>query len=123
MSDPFNPAAFRLPSIPMPAIQQSAAEWMYERLCKQITKFESKLSENEEIGGRIVAAPGGDTFHIEDIGYWGPDLVIFYGNSRDGRPLELLQHVTQISVLLTALPKEQEAPRRIGFMLMQRFNK
>ena len=41
--------------------------------------------------------------HIEDMGYWGPDLLIFYGSDQSGRPVELLQHYTQISVLLCAV--------------------
>ena len=34
--------------------------------------------------------------------------------------VELIQHISQVNVLLVALPKEQEEPRRIGFMLEKR---
>ena len=58
-----------------------------------------------------------DPIHIHDVGHSGPDLVIFYGTNLDGRPVQLLQHVTQVSVLLVALPNEHEKPRRIGYDL------
>lgn len=99
------------------------AEWMYERLVKQIVAFEAKLSPEEEIGGRFVTAPKEGVIHIEDIGYWGPDMMTFHGRDLDGRPIQLLQHYSQMSVLLCAVPKEQEKARRIGFVLEARIEK
>ena len=93
---------------------------MYERVSNQIIDFEKELTESEEVGGRLVAAPGEGLFHIEDIGYWGPDMIIFYGTNMHGRPVELLQHYSQLSVLLTALPVEKREARRIGFNLKQK---
>jgi hypothetical protein len=99
---------------------QSPAEWMHERLVKQIAEFESALTDDEEISGRLVSAPSEGSFHIEDVGFWGPDMIIFHGKNQHGRPVQLLQHYSQLNVLLTALPKESASPRRIGFMLEQR---
>ncbi|MFZ0610456.1 MAG: hypothetical protein WAM75_22555 [Xanthobacteraceae bacterium] len=96
------------------------ASWMYERIVKSIIEFEAKLSEEEEIGGRLVSAPSEGYFHIEDVSYWGPDMIIFHGTNQHGRRLELLQHYSQLSVLLTAIPKEKDHPRRIGFILEQK---
>ena len=96
------------------------AEWTYERLVKQIVKFEAKLSADEELGGRFVTAPKDGAIHIADIGYWNPDMLIFYGTDSDGRSIELLQHHSQLSLLLCAIPKEKEKPRRIGFILEER---
>ena len=33
--------------------------------------------------------------------------------------MELLQHYTQVNILLCAVPKEKEKARRIGFILEQ----
>lgn len=108
-------------SMPQPHIQplinRNPAKSTYERLAQQIIEFEKELNENEEIGGRLVAAPGEGVFHIENLGYWGPDMIIFYGKNTHGRPVQLLQHYTQLSVLLTAIPIQGENPRRIGFDL------
>ena len=56
---------------------------------------------------------------IEGLGYFDPDLVTFYGSDPTGARTQLIQHVTQLSVMLRALPKPQaeSAPRRIGFKL------
>ena len=88
---------------------------MFDRLVRMIEDFEKSLSDEEEIGGRLVGAPGEGSFHIDDIGFWGPDLIMFYGKNHYGRPVRLIQHYTQLSVLLTSMPKEKEKPRRIGF--------
>ena len=55
---------------------------------------------------------------IVDVGFWGPDLIIFFGRNPDGKPVRLVQHYTQINVVLAAIkkPEEREA-RRIGFQL------
>ena len=50
---------------------------MYERLVKQIVQFEARLSDEDEIGGRFVTAPKEGIIHIQDISYWGPDLLVF----------------------------------------------
>lgn len=98
------------------------AEWTFDRLCRMIEDFESKLSAEQEVGATIVGAPGEGTFHVDDIGFWGPDLIMFYGKNTHGRPVRLIQHHQQLSVLLSALPREEEAKpaRRIGFALRSR---
>ncbi len=53
-------------------------------------------------------------------GIGGPDFVKFYGMNLDGNPVELIQHISQVSALLVALPNEEDAPRRIGFILEKR---
>ena len=56
-------------------------------------------------------------FSLSDIGFWNPSLITFRGVTDDGSPVELIQHVTQISVLLMKLPrKDPSKPKRpIGF--------
>lgn len=105
---------------PLPT-KSNPAEWMFDRLIRLIDDFEKSLSDQEEIGGRLTGAPGEGTFHIDDIGFWGPDLIMFYGKNREGRPVRLIQHYNQLSVLLTSMPKETKQPaRRIGFAIQQR---
>jgi hypothetical protein len=121
----------RIPDIRLPKIQNplmsrerlNPAAWMYERLVKQIVDFESRLSPDEEIGGRFVAAPKEGAFHIENISYWGPDMLMFVGRDADGRPIQLMQHYTQMSILLCSVPREKDDPRRIGFILLDQLEK
>jgi hypothetical protein len=96
----------------------SPAESMFGRIAKQIAEFESQLDDNEDVGARLVTSSNNLTFHILNLEYREPDLIIFHGTNEHNKPLQLLQHVTQINILLTALPKELEKPRRIGFGLL-----
>lgn len=96
---------------------ENPARWMFERLATYIKQFESRLDDEHEIGARLVSFGANLTFHIEDMGYFGPDMVVFYGTNDKGEPLQLIQHTSQLSVLLVAVRKQQERPRRIGFIL------
>ena len=60
---------------------------------------------------------------IEGVGFFDPDLVTFYGRDEDGLKTQLIQHVSQLNVLLRAVPKEQpeDPPRRIGFQMMSQW--
>lgn len=99
------------------------AEWMFDRIVKLIEDFESKLTRAEEVGAHLVQAPGEGVIQIHDVGYWAPDLVLFYGRNSYGRPVRLIQHYTQVNVLLTALPIQTDQPRRIGFQLREKLEK
>ena len=101
-----------------PVEQKSPARWAYERLILYIQNFEQQLNAEEEVA---MGFTGGDAgvLRIEGIGYFDPDIVTFYGSDMTGARTQLVQHVSQLSVLLRALPKAEETsePRRIGFRL------
>lgn len=100
--EPFNPAA-----------------WMHQRIVRQIVEFEQHLGDSHELGGRFVEGPGDEALHITNVASWGPDMILFMGQYTDGRRFELIQHYSQVSVLLVAVPKLKDEPRRIGFELMK----
>jgi hypothetical protein len=106
----------------LPDSTVNPARWMHGRIVQSIIDFEAALDETQEIGARLVNFGEREPIHITDVSYMGPHLVIFHGTNLDGRPVQLLQHVTQVSVLLVALPKEHERPRRIGFDLQQKLD-
>lgn len=97
------------------------AEWAFMRLSRLIDDFEKGLNRDEEIGARIAALPGDGTMKIEDVGFWGPDLILFKGQTSDGKPVRLVQHYTQLNVAFQAVVKasERDEPRRIGFQLSE----
>lgn len=107
-----------------PATQppSNPAQWMHERLVHQIIEFEKGLGAGFEVGGRFVQGPGSEPLHITNLASWGPDMILFIGEYADGRKFELLQHYSQVNVLLMAVPKaSNEEPRRIGFELLKNF--
>ncbi len=103
-----------------PAAQKSPAEWAYERLILYIQNFEQQLDNEHEVA---MGFTGGDAgvLRIEGMGFFDPDIVTFYGTDTGGAKTQLVQHVSQMNVMLRALPKqvEQEEPNRIGFRLAQ----
>ncbi len=107
-----------------PVEQKSPAEWAYERLILYIQNFEKTLDSKQEVA---MGYTGGDAgvLRIEGMGYFDPDIVTFYGTDPQGGKTQLVQHVSQLSVMLRALPKqvEQDEPVRIGFRLAQDLQK
>ena len=90
---------------------------MYQRIVALINNFESDLPDTMQAGGRLVSA-GDITFSIQDIGYWDPNMIVFYGELSDGSAVELVQHLSQLNLLLVAVPRQDDIqkPRRvIGF--------
>jgi hypothetical protein len=101
-----------------PVDQKSPAEWAYQRLILYIKNFEKTLDDEHEIAMGFTDT-GAGFLRIEGLGYFDPDIVTFYGTDAMGARVQLVQHVSQLNVLLRAMPKAQEAeaPRRIGFEL------
>ncbi len=96
----------------------SPAASAYARVVNYIRNFEAQLNHAEEVA---VGFAGGEAgiLRIEGLGYFDPDILTFYGRDEDGARTQLVQHVTQLSVILRAVPKRspEEPARRIGFRL------
>ena len=97
---------------------KSEARWAYERLILYIQNFEKQLDAEHEVAMGFVGGDAG-VLRIEGMGYFDPDIVTFYGTEGSGAKTQLVQHVSQMNVMLRALPKgKPEAPaNRIGFRL------
>jgi hypothetical protein len=105
-------------------MRENPAEWAFVRLSKLIEDFEKGLDKDDEVGARIVGLPGDGTMSIEDVGFWGPDFILFVGKNADGKPVRLIQHYGQINVFLDVRRKPEERPaRRIGFQLSEMVRK
>jgi hypothetical protein len=118
----FSMPSFDMSHIVTPANPNSASEF-HHRLINWINDFHKNLDEKHEVGARLVSFGQSVTFHIEGIGYWNPSLISFIGKNSEGEPVELVQHVSQISILLVAMKREDVAmPKRpIGFASWEEF--
>ncbi|MFT7594641.1 MAG: hypothetical protein ACI8R4_001964 [Paracoccaceae bacterium] len=107
-----------------PVDGKSPAQWAYERLILYIQNFEKQLDGTHEVA---MGFTGGDAgvLRIEGLGYFDPDIVTFYGSDASGIKTQLVQHVSQLSVMLRALPKPAEdgPATRIGFRLAAELEK
>jgi len=102
--------------IPRPPLVKSPAESAFERLGNMVKDFEADLDNEHEIGVGLVCFGVSTQFHIQNIGYWGPDIITFAGVNENGERVQLIQNVSQLSVLLVAMKKLGDKPRRIGFL-------
>lgn len=82
----------------------------------------SLLDNEHEVGVRLVNFGQTVVFSLEDMRYCDPSLISFIGRTQEGQPVEFIQHVNQISILLMKLPRQYPAePKRpIGFRLEER---
>jgi len=103
-----------------PVEQKSPAEWAYQRLILYIKNFEQTLDNKHEVAMGLTDT-GAGVLRIEGLGYFDPDIVTFYGNDQTGARVQLVQHVSQLNVLLRATlkPDSEETARRIGFQLVK----
>lgn len=100
-------------------LMKSSAQQAYENLVEYINEFEKNLDEEHEIGARLVSFGNSVSFHMQNIGYYGPDIITFYGVNSNSEKVQLVQHVSQLNVLLVAMKKIGEKPIRIGFKLQK----
>ncbi len=87
-------------------------------LLSKINQFDAELNAEQEVGLKLVSFGQTITFHVSAIGFYNPSLVVFAGLTDDGNRVELVQHVSQISFVLIALPKlnPEQPKRKIGFV-------
>jgi hypothetical protein len=106
-------------SLRSPVADKSPARWAYERLILYIRNFEEGLDSDHEVGVSFAGSNAG-LLRIDGVGYFDPDIVTFYGTDDDGTKTQLIQHVTQLNVILRAasVPRDDAGARRIGFRLV-----
>ena len=99
---------------------KSPAKWAYERLIIYLKNFEDQLDGDHEVAMGFTGSSAG-ILRIEGIGYFDPDIITFFGADADGTRTQLIQHVSQLNVVLRAVGKQPETDeaRRIGFRLAQ----
>ncbi|WP_374930213.1 DUF6173 family protein [Serratia marcescens] len=122
MTTPFDPSRL-LDSlnpqtlVALPPKNQNLADEFYRRLIQWINDFHRGLADEYEVGGQLASFGKNIEFTFTDIGYWNPSLISFIGVLEDGSPVELVQHVSQINILLIRQKRSNiiEPKRPIGF--------
>jgi hypothetical protein len=92
------------------------ASIIFATLKQRIEKFQAKLATNQEIGAYLASFGPQTLISIDRLDYSDPSLIIFNGTDQSGHRVELVQHTSQLSLLLTTVTlKEGSRGRRIGF--------
>ncbi len=109
--------AVRFAEIHRPPQDYNLASEFHSRLVEWINDFDSLLDQEHEVGVRLVSFGQTVVFHLGDIGYWNPSLISFMGKTEDGQTVKLIQHVSQISILLMKLERldTTKPKKKIGF--------
>lgn len=103
----------------LPLSQTNPAKLTYQKLVKNIISFETRCDDENEIGVRLLSSSSSLTFHLRDLNYCAPDILNFHGTNEAGEELQLIQNVSQLSVLLLPVKKLGETPVRIGSTLQR----
>jgi hypothetical protein len=109
----------------MNVIDHNHASEFYWRLVQWVNDFHRELEDEYEVGGQLVSFGSEITFSFTDLTYWNPSLIGFYGIKPDGSPVKLIQHVSQINVLLVRQKRAhlEEPKRPIGFASWEEYDK
>jgi hypothetical protein len=89
---------------------------VFKSLVNYIKEFEGELDDNHEVGANLVTFGQSIQIHVQKVSYAAPFLITFQGVDNEGRVLQLIQHVSQLSFLLIAVKKLEDKPYRIGFI-------
>lgn len=97
--------------------RQNLASEFCKKLYKEINEFDLTLESESEVIVRLVSFGETIQFGVESIGFSDPSLLLFSGHTADGSHVQLVQHVSQISMLLLAAkrPNPEEPKFPIGF--------
>lgn len=92
------------------------ADYQRKIIIDEVKNFEKSLDDDHETALKLASFGQSITLSVSSIGYENPDILIFHGFVGD-ETATLVQHITQLSFLLTAAKKRipDEPPHRIGF--------
>jgi hypothetical protein len=99
------------------AAAAQSAEGFVRRIHARMVEFAKGLDSTQEVGVAMVSFGQSVALHVSALGYMEPGLIVFKGETGDGNPVQLIQHLHQINFLLMTVPaKDPDAPKRqIGF--------
>lgn len=80
-----------------------------------IEQFEASLDEEHEVAIHLATFGTSIEFRAEKIGFSPSNIVTFHGVTGAGEKVHLVQHVSQVSLLLKAARKLNETAMRVAF--------
>lgn len=97
-------------------MKSNNAQAIAQSIQQKLLEFQNSLSDSEDIALQAVQFGATMTIYVESVSSLGYGLVVFRGKDGNNNPCELIQHISQISVLMITVPKPVEVPHRtIGF--------
>lgn len=96
------------------------SDTQFEIIKKYVEDFEASLDQEHEVGLMLTNFGQSILMQVAEIGYEKSVLMVFKGIV-NGNPATLIQHINQLSFMLTAVPRsEPEKPKaKIGFRISE----
>lgn len=73
-------------------------------LTNRVDTFRDRIGAGHEVGLRLVGHSVAEMFFLDEIHHADPSLIAFCGVTLDGMPIEVVQDVSMVNVILQALP-------------------
>jgi len=115
----------KVPEISLPEMPDMPHWYMwsdtqFEIIKKYVEDFEASLDQEHEVGLMLTNFGQSILMQVTEIGYEKSVLMVFKGIV-NGNPATLIQHINQLSFMLTAVPRsEPEKPKaKIGFRISE----
>lgn len=107
----FGALNFEPPEIPRLPIAETWADTQFEIIRRYIEDFQSTLDDTTDVGLMLTNFGKTILMSVTGIAYEYPVLMVFTGFV-EGKEATLIQHINQLSFLLTKVPKAPEEPHR-----------
>ena len=120
VSIPVNSVGF-IPDNLIPKIEwprdYTLADYACEKIIERINEFEANLADDMQAGGKFITF-GNEAFAIDSVTYQNPNILIFSGTTAEGETVQLIQHTSQLNLLLLAVKRNhpEEPRRKIGYL-------
>ena len=115
----------KVPEINLPEMPDMPNWYMwsdtqFEIIKRYVEDFEASLDQEHEVGLMLTNFGQSILMQVTEIGYEKSVLMVFKGIV-NGNPATLIQHINQLSFMLTAVPRsEPEKPKaKIGFRISE----
>ena len=90
------------------------ASLYHQLLVKRFNQFNLALDDNHETGIKVFNGGQNLQFHLTGIMHADPSLISFQGVTVQGSPIEVLQHVSQVNIILVTLPRlNMDKPKQV----------
>lgn len=80
-----------------------------------IEQFEADLDAEHEVSLQLVSFGSTVSIRPERVGFSTANVITFHGITDDGEKVHLVQHVSQVSMMLKAARKLNAKPKRVIF--------
>lgn len=73
-------------------------------LTNRVDTMRARIGPSHEVGLRLIGVGSSEVFYLDEIHHADPALLAFCGITLDGMPIEVIQDVSMVNVILQALP-------------------